>query len=59
MSPQPSLPSWVTWWQRPFPDANTLLLPGRQPALVDSRFVGHAEETADWARAHAGKTTWP
>ncbi|MFJ2628303.1 MBL fold metallo-hydrolase [Streptomyces sp. NPDC087532] len=54
MSPQPSLPSWVTWWQRPFPDANTLLLPGRQPALVDSGFVGHAEETADWARAHAG-----
>ncbi|MFB7132673.1 MBL fold metallo-hydrolase [Streptomyces sp. NPDC056237] len=54
MSPQPSLPSWVTWWQRPFPDANTLLLPGRQPALVDSGFVGHAEETADWARAHVG-----
>ncbi|MER8088566.1 MBL fold metallo-hydrolase [Streptomyces sp. NPDC094048] len=54
MSPQPSLPSWVTWWQRPFPDANTLLLPGRQPVLVDSGFVGHAEETADWARAHAG-----
>ncbi|MFJ9681767.1 MBL fold metallo-hydrolase [Streptomyces sp. NPDC101194] len=54
MSPQPLLPSWVTWWQRPFPDANTLLLSGRQPALVDSGFVGHSEETADWARAHAG-----
>jgi hydroxyacylglutathione hydrolase len=27
---------------------------GRQPALVDSGFVGHAEETAAWARAHAG-----
>lgn len=54
MSPQPSLPSWVTWRQTPFPDANTLLLSGRQPALVDSGFVGHAEETADWARAHAG-----
>ncbi|MEU2236792.1 MBL fold metallo-hydrolase [Streptomyces vietnamensis] len=50
----PSLPSWVTWWQRPFPDANTLLLHGRQPALVDSGFVGHAEQTADWARARAG-----
>ncbi|WP_421106877.1 hypothetical protein [Streptomyces sp. NEAU-S77] len=37
-----------------FPDANTLLLPGRQPALVDSGFVGHAEVTADWARAQAG-----
>ncbi|MGW7368763.1 MBL fold metallo-hydrolase [Streptomyces sp. NPDC054841] len=54
MSPQPSSPSWVTWWQRPFPDANTLLLNGRQPALVDSGFVGHAQETAAWARAHAG-----
>ncbi|WP_327160076.1 MBL fold metallo-hydrolase [Streptomyces zaomyceticus] len=57
MSPQrsaPELPSWLTWWQRPFPDANTLLLPGRQPALVDTGFVGHADETAAWARAHAG-----
>ncbi|WP_405829736.1 MBL fold metallo-hydrolase [Streptomyces sp. NBC_01176] len=50
----PSLPSWVTWRQRPFPDANLLLLQGRQPALVDSGFVGHAEETASWARAHGG-----
>lgn len=56
MSPQPapSLPSWMTWWQRPFPDANTLLLHGRRPALVDSGFVGHAQETAEWAHAHAG-----
>lgn len=54
-SSPPSLPSWLTWWQRPFPDANTLLLPGRQPALIDSGFVGHAEETAAWARAHAGQ----
>ncbi|WP_431046989.1 MBL fold metallo-hydrolase [Streptomyces sp. P1-3] len=48
------LPSWVTWQHRPFPDANLLLLHGRQPALVDSGFVGHAEQTASWARAHAG-----
>lgn len=48
------MPAWVTWWQRPFPDANTLLLHGRRPALVDSGFVGHAEETAAWARAHVG-----
>lgn len=57
MSPQrsaPDLPPWLTWWQRPFPDANTLLLPGRHPALVDTGFVGHADETAAWARAHAG-----
>ncbi|CAM5663410.1 MBL fold metallo-hydrolase [Streptomyces tanashiensis] len=50
----PSLPTWAIWWQRPFPDANTLLLPGRQPALIDSGFVGHAAQTAEWARARAG-----
>ncbi|MEU2740748.1 MBL fold metallo-hydrolase [Streptomyces sp. NPDC007095] len=44
----------MTWQQRPFPDADLLLLHGRQPALVDSGFVGHAEDTAAWARAHAG-----
>lgn len=54
MTPQPSLPAWATWWQRPFPDANTLLLHGQQAALVDSGFVAHATETAEWARAHAG-----
>ena len=32
------LPAWVTWQRRPFPDANLLLLHGRQPALVDSGF---------------------
>jgi glyoxylase-like metal-dependent hydrolase (beta-lactamase superfamily II) len=45
------LPPWLTWQQRPFPDANLLLLHGRQPALVDSGFVGHAVETAEWVRA--------
>ncbi|WP_234439446.1 MULTISPECIES: MBL fold metallo-hydrolase [Streptomyces] len=50
----PALPAWLTWWQRPLPDANTLLLPGRQPTLVDTGFVGHANETAAWAYAHAG-----
>ncbi|GAA3098187.1 hypothetical protein GCM10010464_72140 [Pseudonocardia yunnanensis] len=49
------LPSWLTWQQRPFPDANLLLLQGRQPALVDSGFVGHAVETAEWVRAHTGQ----
>ncbi|MFJ5310175.1 MBL fold metallo-hydrolase [Streptomyces sp. NPDC088350] len=48
------LPTWVTWQRRPFPDANLLLLHGRCPALVDSGFVGHAEETAAWAHARAG-----
>jgi glyoxylase-like metal-dependent hydrolase (beta-lactamase superfamily II) len=46
------LPTWVTWQRRPFPDANLLLLHGRQPALIDSGFVGHAEKTAAWAHAH-------
>jgi glyoxylase-like metal-dependent hydrolase (beta-lactamase superfamily II) len=46
------LPAWVTWHPRPFPDANLLLLRGRQSALVDSGFVGHAHETAAWVRAH-------
>src|SRR5512133_3737156 len=48
------LPAWVTWQLRPFPDANLLLLRGRQPAMVDSGFVGHAQDTAAWARAHTG-----
>ncbi|HEX4253069.1 MAG TPA: MBL fold metallo-hydrolase [Pseudonocardia sp.] len=49
------LPAWVTWQPRPFPDSNLLLLQGRQPALVDSGFVGHAEQTAEWVRAHTGR----
>ncbi|MDT7627113.1 MAG: hydroxyacylglutathione hydrolase [Pseudonocardiales bacterium] len=48
------LPVWLTWQPRPFPDANLLLLHGRQPALVDSGFVGHAAQTAEWVRAHTG-----
>ena len=48
------LPSWVTWQGRPFPDANLLLLRGHRPTLVDSGFVGHAQETAEWVRVHTG-----
>jgi hypothetical protein len=47
------LPAWVTWQRRPFPDANLRLLGGCQPALVDSGFLGHAQETATWTRAQA------
>ncbi|HEX5523371.1 MAG TPA: MBL fold metallo-hydrolase [Pedococcus sp.] len=47
----PPLPSGVIWRQRPFPDANLLLLTGRQPAMVDSGFLGHADDTAAWAHA--------
>ncbi|MGH3311491.1 MAG: hypothetical protein ACRDP3_13040 [Streptomyces sp.] len=45
------LPAWVTWQRRPFPDANLLLLHGRQPALVgavvqrDGRLHAAAEHT--------------
>lgn len=53
-TPQEGLPSWVQWEQRAFPNANLLLLHGRQPALVDSGFVAHAGETLRWAHAHAG-----
>ena len=48
------LPAWVLWRQRPFPDANLLLLRGGEPAMVDTGFVGHAEQTAAWARAQTG-----
>ncbi len=51
------LPPWVTWEQRPFPDANLLFLPGRDPVLVDSGFVGHADRTADWVHARTGQLT--
>lgn len=45
------LPTWVTWRRRPFPDANLVLLHGREPAVVDSGFVGHAEQTTAYLRA--------
>jgi glyoxylase-like metal-dependent hydrolase (beta-lactamase superfamily II) len=47
------LPTWVSWRMRPFPDANLILLHGRQPTLVDSGFVGHAADTAAWVRSHS------
>ena len=53
------LPAWVTWQRRPFPDANLLLLHGRQPALVDSGFVGHAQrDRGVGARARPGSSRW-
>lgn len=53
-APPATLPAWVQWEQRTFPNANLLLLHGRQPALVDSGFVAHADETLQWSHAHAG-----
>jgi len=51
LEPEP-LPPWVSFERRPFPDANMLLLQGRQPALADSGFVGNARQTAAWVRGH-------
>lgn len=48
------LPDWVVWSPRSFPDTNLLLLTGRRPALIDTGFVGHADQTAAWVRFHTG-----
>lgn len=53
MSEDEKLPGWVQWQPRPFPDANLLLLHGPHPALVDTGFVGHADQTREWAETHA------
>jgi len=52
-----AIAAWLTWQRRPFPDANLRLLRGREPALADSGFTGHARETADWVHKHAGQVT--
>ena len=36
------MPSWVTWAQRPFPDANLLLLSGRQVEAKEAVSLGLA-----------------
>ena len=46
------LPDWVVWSTRSFPDTNLLLLNGSRPALIDSGFIGHADQTAAWVRSH-------
>ncbi|WP_217902953.1 MULTISPECIES: MBL fold metallo-hydrolase [unclassified Rhodococcus (in: high G+C Gram-positive bacteria)] len=46
------LPDWLIWHQRPFPDSNLLLIDGATPALVDSGFVAHAEDTAALVQEH-------
>jgi glyoxylase-like metal-dependent hydrolase (beta-lactamase superfamily II) len=54
-APREQLPKWAHWQQRPFPDCNLLLLSGQFPALVDSGFVGHADETAARVSAQTSK----
>lgn len=46
MVDQVELPGGLVWAERPFPDANFLLLTGDRPALIDSGFASHAEQTA-------------
>ncbi len=52
MSATNQLPDWLVWRQRPFPDSNLIFADGRHPAMVDSGFVGHARETAEWVQTH-------
>ncbi|ORJ52994.1 MBL fold metallo-hydrolase [Mycobacterium simiae] len=55
---QSTLPPWTIWQRRPFPDTNLLLIAGREPALVDSGFIGHAKQTVAWASAHGRRIRW-
>jgi glyoxylase-like metal-dependent hydrolase (beta-lactamase superfamily II) len=55
--PAPPLPHGVHFEQRPFPDSNLLLLGGREPALIDSGFVGHVGQTAAWVRTRTSRLT--
>lgn len=50
------LPDWLVWSPRSFPDTNLVLLTGRRPALIDSGFVGHADQTDAWVRSHTDKS---
>jgi hydroxyacylglutathione hydrolase len=45
------LPSWLHFFQRPFPSANMLLLEGARPLLVDTGFGSDADETEHLVRA--------
>lgn len=53
-----TLPTGVIWEQRPFPNSNFLLLDGAQPALIDSGFVAHAEETRRLALQQTKQVDW-
>ena len=53
-----ALPDGFVWRQRPFPDANFLLLTGDAPALVDSGFVAGARSTVALAHEHCRQVAW-
>lgn len=54
-APEPELPIGVVWRQRPFPDANFLLLLGAEPSLIDTGFTAHADATAHLAHTFASR----
>lgn len=58
LSAEIDLPKGIVWQERPFPDANFLILLGEQPALIDSGFVAHAEETSHLAHLHTEHVNW-
>jgi hydroxyacylglutathione hydrolase len=45
------LPSWLHFFQRPFPSANMLLIRGERPLLVDTGFGSDTDETEQLIRA--------
>ncbi|WP_425308401.1 MBL fold metallo-hydrolase [Ammonicoccus fulvus] len=54
----PTLPRDLHWVQRPFPNANLLLLRGSETALVDSGFGAHAEATELLAAETVPRVDW-
>lgn len=54
----PSLPTGVVWHERTFPNSNFLLLQGDHPALIDSGFVAHAQETVALAEKYTDDVAW-
>lgn len=46
------LPKGFVWHVRPFPNANFLMLLGENPALVDTGFVAHTDQTLALVHEH-------
>lgn len=43
-----TLPNWLEFFERPFPSANTVLVKGKKPILVDSGFGSDIPATKQW-----------
>lgn len=46
-----SLPSWLHFFQRPFPSANMVLIQGTRPLLIDSGYGSDIDATEDLVRS--------